>query len=296
MLNADGTQPDAKQEWKKQLESFPCEKALARLISALKELRTTRRMDKTSAVAVFHVFPNMSKKEWQSLAQKYHLEDWVAVPFDFTHENMHKNSQALFEYILAKENFDPLTKLPNRNQFENRLKAEMQRAGHTGTDLSVMRIAIDHAGDIKKRFGVTARDAALVKIAEIIRTCSRMYDLCARLVSDEFALILPGTPPLRALAMAERLRDHVHAAHISTEDGETFSVTFSAGIASLSQGPGLTPAALVEKAGEALCQAKQQGYDRVFLAGNFSDYDTKVQSSEKLFLFFGDAESREPSS
>lgn len=297
MLNTDGTQTDADREpgAEETCGPFPCEKELTALMSALKKLQVPQNGHGNGAIAVFHVFPDLSAEDWEQLAQKYRLEDWVAVPFDFTPEHGDANWRALFESALAKESLDPLTRLPNRTQFEARMKAEMQRASHTGTDLSVVVLDLDHARDLKKRFGSKARDTALVKMAETMRTCSRMYDLCARLTSDEFALVLPGTPPLRALAMAERLRDHMRAQVLSAENGEPFSLTFSAGIASLSQGPGISQAALVEKAEEALFEAKRQGRDRVLLAGDFSDYDTKVQCSEKLFLFFGDDESGDPS-
>lgn len=297
MLNIDGTQKDADEEPGREKTSamFPCEHEMATLMSALKELQATRNDRKSGAIAIFRVFPDISMADWAQLARKYHLEDWIAAPFDFTPENMHKNWQVLFERIFARENLDPLTKLPNRVHFETRLKTEMQRANHTGTDLSIILLDLDYSRELKQRFGSTAQDTAFVKLAEIMLACARMYDLCVRLTGDEFALILPGTPPLRALTMAERLRDHVHALKLSTENGERFSITFSAGIASLSQGPGISEAALVGKAREALIAAKRQGRDRTLLAENFSDYDTKVHCAEKLFLFFGDVESGDPS-
>lgn len=296
MLNSDGTQSDSGPDLDRHARPRPYEQELARLMTALKGLRTRKDANSPGAITVFRVFPDLSEKDWEELAQKHKLENWVAVPFDLAPEDEYKACRTLLDCVFAREKIDPLTRLPNREQFRTRLNAEMQRATHTGTDLSVITIDINPSQHPKAHFTDVAWERVLVKIADIMRACSRMYDLCARLSLDEFALILPGTPPLRALAMAERLRDHVLAEFVEASAQTDCPLVFSAGIASLSQGPGITPEKLVEKAEEALYRAKEQGCDRILLSRDFSDYDTKVQSSEKLFLFFGDAESGDHSS
>lgn len=271
------------------------EDELEAVMAALRELKAASHEGTPRALGVFRVFSGLSRAQWSVIAKKYRLDSWLAVPVELSPAAETVDWKEILAESLARDGIDPLTRLPGLERFRVRFKAEMQRAIHTGTDLSVVLLDIDNSRAVKQRYGKEARDDAFLRIAETMCGCLRMYDVCTRLAGDEFALVLPGTPPLRALALAERLKDHVHRLRLFSQGGEHFSLTFSAGIASLSQAPGMSEDELLDKADEALREAKRQGRDRVLLAGDFSEYETKVLSSEKQFLFFGDSDSGEPS-
>jgi two-component system, sensor histidine kinase LadS len=82
---------------------------------------------------------------------------------------------------------------------------------------------------------------------------------------DEFLIILPDTPLLGAQQVAESLRREM-ATLAMVSDGKTIPVTVSVGVAAA--GPGdLVVTALIQRADDALYQAKRAGRDRCSIAG-----------------------------
>jgi diguanylate cyclase (GGDEF)-like protein len=153
--------------------------------------------------------------------------------------------------------FDPLTKLANRRHFDEFLQQTWTRASHDGDELAVLMIDIDHFKAYNDRHGHPAGDACLQAVAETLKDCLRQpEDLTARYGGEEFIALLGHTGLAAAVAAAERVRAAV-------ANGTT-PVTVSLGVASARPGtPGITPAALIRLADQALYQAKAQGRDQV---------------------------------
>ncbi len=130
-------------------------------------------------------------------------------------------------------------------------------------------IDVDGLGSLNEKRGVAAGDAVLFEVGSIIEAQVRASDSFAHVGDDEFAVLLPATPPQFATRLAERILAAVRAAPIVTAPGKLEVVRVSIGIA------GLDPAALVagmdrkatadewlSRAQAALHQAKRAGGDR----------------------------------
>ena len=79
---------------------------------------------------------------------------------------------------------------------------------------------LDLLRDINNTYGHLAGDAVLQGIAEVFRAQLRHYDVPARFGGEEFAILLPETPPEQAFEIAERIRRAVGRAHVRRRDLE----------------------------------------------------------------------------
>ena len=94
------------------------------------------------------------------------------------------------ERIWHQANFDPLTGLPNRSLFRDRLEQELKHSERSGAPVALLFIDLDRFKEANDRLGHDAGDALLQQAAERIRGCIREKDTVARLGGDEFTVIL----------------------------------------------------------------------------------------------------------
>ena len=85
---------------------------------------------------------------------------------------------------------DPLTGLPNRVLFNDRLEHGIEKASRSQRKLALLFIDLDHFKEINDSFGHEVGDQALKAVAEQFQSCIRMSDTLARLGGDEFIVIL----------------------------------------------------------------------------------------------------------
>ena len=129
-------------------------------------------------------------------------------------------------------------------------------ATSTMADLDLLR-------DINNSYGHLAGDAVLKGIAEIFRKQLRHYDIPARFGGEEFAILLPETPPEQALEIAERIRRAVADRRFEVEtSSEPIRATISLGVAGFPK-DGIDPNELIHQADLAVYRAKLQGRNRV---------------------------------
>ena len=155
---------------------------------------------------------------------------------------------------------DELTRLPNRRYMAQRFLQEMQRARRSHKSLAFVMMDLDHFKNINDTYGHLQGDQVLAELAKILIAGKRESDVAARYGGEEFALILHETPAEGAMILAERIRSAVEAA---TFPGG-LKLTISIGVAATDDEARFT--ALMEKADEALYQAKEGGRNRVVLA------------------------------
>jgi diguanylate cyclase (GGDEF)-like protein len=118
-------------------------------------------------------------------------------------------------------------------------------------------IDIDHFKEVNDTFGHQAGDDVLQRIARVLQRTTRQSDFVARFGGEEFVVLLPETPLLEGLHVAEKIRAAVAAEDFATR------VTVSAGVATMPQPHIDSPDALVAVADAALYRAKQGGRNRV---------------------------------
>ena len=155
---------------------------------------------------------------------------------------------------------DQLTGLANRRQFLERLEPCLADArGST----CVLLLDADHFKSINDTRGHSVGDAALVAIADALRSTIRERDLAARLGGEEFAVLAPATTFKHALVLAERVRAAIEAAHVDGQPG--LRLTVSIGVAQAA--PKAKPDQVLRAADHALYAAKGNGRNRVEAAG-----------------------------
>jgi len=160
------------------------------------------------------------------------------------------------EALAARSRTDALTQLANRASFDERLEEEMHRSQRHEHALSLLLVDVDSFKAFNDEFGHPAGDAALKKVAKLLLERSRTSDLVARFGGEEFAVILPDTDLEGATILAERFRRV-----IETGPWEQRSVTVSIGAAVASES--CTCRTLIDRADQALYEAKRQGRNRV---------------------------------
>jgi diguanylate cyclase (GGDEF)-like protein len=94
------------------------------------------------------------------------------------------------EKIWQQANFDPLTGLPNRRMFQDRLKYEIKKSHRDGLPLALMFIDLDKFKEVNDTLGHDKGDILLTEAARRIARCVRESDTVARLGGDEFTVIL----------------------------------------------------------------------------------------------------------
>lgn len=154
---------------------------------------------------------------------------------------------------------DHLTGLSNRHHFETTF-AEYPPSAHRKTADALILIDIDNFKKINDTHGHVLGDAVLKNVATCMKKHSRIYDITARWGGDEFIIYAPRTTLKQAYQLAEKIRKHVQALQIN----ELGPMTISAGVAVLQ--PGDTLSQLLNRADQALYEAKQAGRNHVHAA------------------------------
>ena len=158
---------------------------------------------------------------------------------------------------------DPLTGLPNRLQFVERLDRELTRANQRHERIAVLFLDLDRFKLVNDSLGHSAGDRLLVAVADRLSATMGPTDVVARFGGDEFTILCHNvTSEETAELVAERLAQAI-AKPVALMEGEVF-VTASVGIA-LSGGAADTPETLVSNADAAMYRAKDNGRDRAEL-------------------------------
>jgi diguanylate cyclase (GGDEF)-like protein/PAS domain S-box-containing protein len=165
-----------------------------------------------------------------------------------------KNSE---EAIRQLAYFDPLTKLPNRALFKERLEQALRQAERGQCALALLHLDLDRFKNVNDSLGHDLADKVLAAVGERLRHSLREEDTLARLGADEFAVILPGLPhPVMAGAAATAIGEAMRRPF--EVDGHSLFVTFSIGI-SLYPSDHEDQEQLLKMASAALHSAKEQG-------------------------------------
>jgi diguanylate cyclase (GGDEF)-like protein len=151
---------------------------------------------------------------------------------------------------------DPLTGLPNRPMFLDRLEGALSDPGASA--VTVLFLDLDRFKSVNDRLGHAAGDELLSAAGDRIRRCTREEDTAARFGGDEFAVVLIDQDVTRAEAVAERIIGALREPF--TISGGPVHIGVTIGIAQAHDGVGADE--LLAEADVALYGAKRDGGGR----------------------------------
>ncbi|MBW5412762.1 GGDEF domain-containing protein [Pseudomonas sp. MAG002Y] len=158
---------------------------------------------------------------------------------------------------------DPLTGLPNRAAWTERLDAEVSLWQRYHNSLLLAVIDVDHFKRVNDDFGHLAGDKVLKIIGTQLSKKLRRTDFIARFGGEEFVVLLPNTSMEEGEPLIQALRAAIEACPFHFK-GERVTITCSAGLTAFQIGEGSKQA--FERADQALYRAKRGGRNRIELA------------------------------
>ncbi|MFK4132651.1 diguanylate cyclase [Pseudomonas luteola] len=158
---------------------------------------------------------------------------------------------------------DPLTGLPNRAAWTERLDAEVSLWQRYHNSLLLAVIDVDHFKRVNDDFGHLAGDKVLKIIGTQLSKKLRRTDFIARFGGEEFVVLLPNTSMEEGEPLIQALRAAIEACPFHFK-GERVTITCSAGLTAFQTGEGSKQA--FERADQALYRAKRGGRNRIELA------------------------------
>lgn len=175
-------------------------------------------------------------------------------------DNALLESQNAQKLIWTQANLDPLTELPNRRMFKERLSVLMKDAVRKEQPLALLYLDLDHFKEINDINGHAVGDLLLGIVADRLKNCVREEGIVARLGGDEFTVMMPtvqspevieqvASSILRVLAQPYRIQN------------ETLYISASIGI-TLYPNDAESAEVLLQNADQAMYAAKAKGRNR----------------------------------
>jgi len=201
----------------------------------------------------------VEKKRYQEAkAQVSSMSDRL---HDLENETEELRSRIKLERNQAK--VDPLTGIPNRLAYEERLEQEVARWKRFATPLVLVMWDIDLFKRVNDSFGHRAGDKVLRTIARTLEAGIRETDFVARYGGEEFVQLMTGSSLEECLPVADKLREVIKNTGFHFRD-QAIIITASCGLAEFRDGDSVEQ--WFERADKALYKAKQEGRNRCELA------------------------------
>ena len=167
--------------------------------------------------------------------------------------------QEAAEAMVFQATHDPLTGLPNRSLFSDKVEAAIERSRHSDSRIAVLFMDLDRFKVINDTFGHEAGDQILIHVARCLMSGVRASDTVARLAGDEFVVLMEDVGDLEQVERtAQRVQSHLQEpVEVS---GITMQLASSIGIALGDDDSGVEE--LLRNADAAMYRAKSNGRDR----------------------------------
>ncbi len=179
----------------------------------------------------------------------------------------HANAQ-----LQALSNTDELTQIPNRRSFNDRYQSEWNRVLRLPENIrriAIIMFDIDHFKEYNDYYGHPEGDKCLQQVAQAIdQSLTRASDYVARYGGEEFIALVVNEDKEHLKQLAEKIQRNIAKLGIEHSKSTVAStVTLSIGIAVEVPQRGYNKDKLIERADEALYQAKQNGRNRFVILG-----------------------------
>jgi diguanylate cyclase (GGDEF)-like protein/PAS domain S-box-containing protein len=210
------------------------------------------------------------------------VANYVATMTDVTKGRAAKEKIANLAY------YDPLTQLPNRRLFLDRLSQEIESTLRDGSRTALLFIDLDRFKNLNDTLGHHLGDLLLEQLATRLVSCVRKKDLVARLGGDEFFILLTNLngSEIECATRAQEFADKVMASFDTPFllDEQPYSITASIGVTVLSGD--LIPIDMVLKQADiAMYQAKANGRNAVcFFEKKMQDDITQYVKLERELI------------
>ncbi len=193
--------------------------------------------------------------EWLSIStvknSRNEIMRHVAIFMDITKRKEVEQRIHLLAY------YDPLTSLPNRVLFGDRLGQALAASRRGGGKVALLFLDLDRFKSINDSLGHAAGDSLLQSVADRLKLCIREMDSICRQGGDEFMVLLPGIEKREDVAaIAQKILAAMSDPHYI--EGRNLVVSFSIGI-SIYPADADTPEALIQNADAAMYHAKEHG-------------------------------------
>ena len=229
-------------------------------------------------------------RQWEDLNRRVpeKVDLRVAVLQYFLRSQRKLHNPAIVEIKILRRTqesaiYDELTRLYNYRYFKDRIVSEVRRASRYNQPLTLLMADADDFKTFNDSKGHLAGNMALRRLASVLKKSVREVDVAARYGGEEFAILLPNTPKLAALKIAEKLRQAVERAGIGKDDPKGKPLTVSLGVASL-PGDASNAEQLVERADSALYIAKSIGKNCVKPFSDERREHTRLEASVPGFF------------
>jgi diguanylate cyclase (GGDEF)-like protein/PAS domain S-box-containing protein len=175
------------------------------------------------------VLPVQVTSSWVEATPEGDPPHVVAIVEDITER------KALEAALVHRSLHDPLTGLPNRILFGDRLRHALERGHRERTPTCLLGIDLDGFKQINDEHGHPVGDQVLIAFAERLTSVLRASDTAARVGGDEFSIVCENSEREDAEALADRLR-HTVTDPLRLSGGETIPLSMSIGISTVSGG------------------------------------------------------------
>lgn len=184
---------------------------------------------------------------------------------------------------------DELTGLYNMRFMIQFLEKQYELIRRYDRPFSIMMLDLDHFKSVNDRNDHLVGSAAIKAIGQVIEETTRRSDVKARYGGDEYIIAMPETDEAAAKLAGERLRAAIERRELLGNEGVTFKITGSIGVATHLKDHHKTYTDLVKDADAAMYRAKESGRNRVhFFDGKKDGYDdtqssvlTEIKKAEK---------------
>ncbi|MGH8583244.1 MAG: diguanylate cyclase [Gammaproteobacteria bacterium] len=200
-------------------------------------------------------------------------DDWLAKPVDAVELEARlrvaRRVMHLQQRLRVEAALDPLTGIWSRRGIEEVLGREFARSLREGRPLAALMIDLDRFQAVNDAHGRVVGDEMLRELVRRMQAGLRGTDAIGRYGGEEFLVVLSGANAILCGEIAERLRLRIARQPLATRIGEV-AVTASIGAAATHIPSGTLAERLIQRAGDALLEAKRAGRNRVTIAADDS--------------------------